>query len=69
MKEATPRSIPRWIHLVFGIPFVGYVYDPSPVLPHYAPVVRFVAIPTLVLLGLWMRKGHLVRRVYARGAN
>jgi hypothetical protein len=27
MKEVTKRSIFRWIHIIFGIPIVGYIYD------------------------------------------
>jgi hypothetical protein len=36
------RSIFRWIHLVFGIPVIGYIYSPFKELPNYAPVVRYV---------------------------
>jgi len=63
MGKATKRWIPRLIHLIFSIPIVGYVYSPFKELPNYAPVVRFVAIPVLVLTGLWMWKGHLLRRL------
>lgn len=52
MKEATKRSILRWIHIVFAIPIAGYVYSPFQELPNYAPVVRFVAVPMIVLTGL-----------------
>jgi hypothetical protein len=62
MNEATKRSILRWIHLVFSIPIVGYVYSPFQELPHYAPVVRYAAVPAIVLSGLWMWKGHVLRR-------
>src|SRR6266487_4044725 len=51
MSNATKRSILRWIHLIFGIPIIGYVYSPFAELPNYAPVVRFVSIP--VLMKLW----------------
>jgi hypothetical protein len=27
MKEATKRSIFRWIHIVFAIPIIGYIYS------------------------------------------
>ena len=66
MKDTTKRSVIRWIHLVFSIPIIGYVYSPFQELPNYAPVVRFVAIPALVLTGLWMWKGHLLRRLFSR---
>jgi hypothetical protein len=63
MKEATKRSIYRWIHIVFGIPTLGYIYDSPTNTPHYAPTIRYVFLPILVLSGLWMWKGHVVRRL------
>jgi len=69
MKDSTKRSILRWIHLVLAIPIAGYVYSPFQELPNYAPVVRYVAVPVIVVTGLWMWKGHLVRRLFSRGAS
>jgi hypothetical protein len=66
MKEATKRSVVRWIHIVFSIPILGYIYSPFEELPKYAPRVRFVVVPFLLLSGLWMWKGHVVRRLISR---
>ena len=66
MREATKRSILRCIHIVLAIPIIGYVYSPFKELPNYAPVVRYVAVPVIVLTGLWMWKGHVVRRLLSR---
>jgi thiosulfate reductase cytochrome b subunit len=66
MREATKRSILRWIHLVLAIPIIGYVYSPFKELPNYAPVVRFVAVPVIALTGLWMWKGQVVRRLLSK---
>ena len=66
ISEAAKRSIFRWIHLIFAIPIIGYVYSPFEELPNYAPVVRFIAIPMIALTGLWMWKGHLVRRLFSK---
>ena len=66
MKEATKRSIVRWIHLVFAIPIVGYIHSPFKELPNYAPVVRYVAFPMIALSGLWMWKGHVLRRLISK---
>jgi glucose-6-phosphate-specific signal transduction histidine kinase len=63
MSQSTKRSILRWIHLVFSIPIIGYVYSPFEDIPEYAPVVRFVAVPVIVLTGLWMWKGHVLGRL------
>ena len=57
MNNATKRSILRWIHLIFAIPILGYIYSPFAELPNYAPVVRFVSIPVLILSGFWMYAG------------
>jgi len=62
ISNATQRTIGRWIHIVFSIPILGYIYSPFENLPQYAPLVRFVFLPVMVLSGLWMWKGHVLRR-------
>jgi predicted tellurium resistance membrane protein TerC len=66
MRDATKRSIIRWVHLIFAIPIVGYIYSPFKELPNYAPVVRYVAFPIIAVTGLWMWKGHLLRRLSSK---
>jgi hypothetical protein len=66
MSSATKRAILRWIHIILSIPILGYVYSPFEETPNYAPAVRFVFLPGLVLSGLWMWKGHVVRRLISR---
>jgi len=66
MNQGTQRSIIRCIHLVFSIPIIGYAYSPFEELPNYAPVVRLVTLPVMVLTGLWMWKGHVVRRLMSK---
>lgn len=63
MKEATKRSMVRWIHIVLAIPILGYIYSPFDQIPNYAAVTRYVYVPILALSGLWLWKGHLVRRL------
>ena len=63
MKDATTRSIFRWIHIICSIPIIGYIYSPFEVIPNYAPATRFVFLPVMLLSGLWMWKGHVVRRL------
>ncbi|MFZ0418094.1 MAG: hypothetical protein WAM04_08305 [Candidatus Sulfotelmatobacter sp.] len=70
MKEATKRSIFRWIHIIFSIAILGYIYSPFDKIPDYAPATRFVFVPVLVVSGLWMWKGHVVRRlIWQRSAQ
>ena len=63
----TDRVIVRGIHIVFSIPILGYIYSPFENLPDYAAPTRYVFIPVMVLSGLWMWKGHVVRRLISNG--
>jgi len=63
MKEATRHSIFRWIHIICGIPILGYIYDSPTDTPNYAWAIRYVFFPVLLISGLWMWKGHVVRRL------
>jgi len=69
MKDATKRSILRWIHMVFSIPILGYIYCPFEEIPKYAPRVRFVVVPVMLLSGFWMWKGHVLRRLISKKAT
>lgn len=66
MKQDRIRTIVRWIHIVFSIPILGYIYNPFEEIPNYAHATRFVFVPILVLAGLWMWKGHVVRNFFSR---
>ena len=66
MTSATKRSILRWIHIVFSIPIIGYVYSPFENIPQYAAPTRYVFLPVLALTGLWMWQGHRIRRLFSR---
>jgi thiosulfate reductase cytochrome b subunit len=68
MTNATKRSILRWIHIALAIPIAGYVYSPFEDIPNYAGPTRYVFVPLLVLTGLWMWKGHVVRRLFSKGS-
>ena len=64
MKDSSKRIIVRWTHIIFSIPILGYIYSPFEELPKFADRVRFVVVPLMVLSGLWMWKGHLLRRLW-----
>ncbi|MGN6371145.1 MAG: hypothetical protein ACTHN5_23055 [Phycisphaerae bacterium] len=66
MSPATQRTIARWIHLLFSIPIIGYIYSPFENLPQYAAPTRYIFFPILALTGLWMWKGHLLRRLFTK---
>ena len=66
MNQSTARTILRWIHVVLAIPIIGYIYSPFDQIPNYARPTRFVFVPVLILSGLWMRKGHVLRRLVSK---
>jgi predicted tellurium resistance membrane protein TerC len=57
MKNATKHSILRWTHLILAIPILGYIYSPFDEIPNYAPAVRYVFVPVMILAGFWMYSG------------
>jgi hypothetical protein len=69
MTHTTQRTICRWLHIVFAIPIIGYIYSPFPDLPDYAPVVRYVAFPIIAVSGLWMWKGHRIAALFSKNSR
>ena len=63
ISDVTRRSILRWIHIILSIPIGGYVYGQPSEVKQYADAVRFAFFPAIVVSGLWMWKGHLIRRL------
>ena len=59
ISAATKRSALRWIHIIFAIPILGYIYSPFEEIPKYAPTTRFVFVPAIMLAGYWMWRGYV----------
>lgn len=66
MKEVNKRSLFRWIHVICGVPIVGYIYDSPSDTPYYAHSIRYGFLPVLAFSGLWMWKGCVLRRMVSR---
>jgi hypothetical protein len=66
VSRGITRSIFRWVHITCGIPILGYIYDSPSDTHNYAFSVRYVFLPVLLLSGLWMWKGHLLRRLISK---
>jgi hypothetical protein len=62
MKASFERKLIRWIHIIFSIPIVGYIYGPVSRLEPGASLVKFVFFPTIVLSGLWLWKGAWMKK-------
>lgn len=69
MKPTTKRSILRWIHIIFGLTILGYIYGPQEEVVKYVSFFRYFYVPMILLSGLWMWKGGQVRAVGAKNVN
>lgn len=65
----TQRTFFRWIHILFGLPILGYIYGPPEEVAPYVGMFRYVFVPVLVLSGLWMWKGQVVQRLLLKNKN
>jgi thiosulfate reductase cytochrome b subunit len=59
MKNATKRSILRWIHLIVTVPILGFVYGKPSDVQQYAGGVQLVFVPLVILTGYWMYSGFM----------
>ncbi|MEO8615667.1 MAG: hypothetical protein ABI600_11040 [Luteolibacter sp.] len=66
MKQNTRRSILRWIHILSGLTLVGYIYGPPAETLQYLPFFRYIYFPVVILSGLLMWKGHVLRRLISK---
>lgn len=66
MKDTTKRSIFRWIHIVFALPLIGFIYGPTAEVDPYRLYCQYLYFPMIALLGLWMWKGHVFVRLFRR---
>jgi hypothetical protein len=66
MKAATERKIIRWFHILISIPVVGLIYGPVKDFPHAVFAIKWIFFPAIVLSGLWLWKGHLVRKKFSK---
>lgn len=62
MKGSTERNLFRWLHILLSIPIIGFIYGPVSQIPEAVVAVRYVIVPMVVLSGLWMWKGHWIKR-------
>jgi thiosulfate reductase cytochrome b subunit len=63
------RTILRWIHILFALPIIGYIYGPPEEVAQYAGMFRYIYVPVLFLSGLLMWKGHVLGRLFSFSRN
>jgi hypothetical protein len=56
----------RWFHIFSSIPVMGYLYGPVKEFPQAVVAIRWVIFPAIVLSGVWLWKGHVVKKWFRR---
>jgi len=69
MTSSAKRSIFRAIHIIFGLPLIGFVYGPPAETEPYRYMFQYIFVPVLLISGVLMWKGHLITRMFSKGSN
>jgi hypothetical protein len=62
MKVSSKRNAVRWLHIIVGCVLATYIYSPWEENVVFQNVTKFLVIPLSAISGLWLWKGHLIRR-------
>jgi hypothetical protein len=61
------RDTFRVLHLLLSIPIIGYIYGPVAHIPQAAFFTRWIAMPAVLLSGLWLwLKPRLLKRLHTK---
>jgi len=63
-KAARIRTIQRWVHIVFGLIVLCYIYSPLSRSIGFQIFVKWLVMPVLVISGLWLWKPQVLNRVF-----
>ncbi len=69
MKSSAKRNIVRWLHIAVGGIIAIYIYSPWGQNPTFQMATKAVVIPLTILSGLWLWKGHLLRKKLKTNQN
>lgn len=63
MKMGVSRTVIRWIHIIFALPLIGFVYGPAAEVEQYRANFQLIFLPVVLVTGLWMWKGSAISRL------
>jgi hypothetical protein len=70
MNVPRQRTVMRMVHLLLSIPILGYLYGPVASIPPAAWFTRWIAMPVVILSGLWMwLKPRIIQYLHQRGVG
>ncbi|WP_184548674.1 hypothetical protein [Mucilaginibacter sp. FT3.2] len=62
MTPALERRLIRWMLLILSVPVLGYIYGPIENRLYATEAVKWVFLPAIVISGLWLWKGHWIKK-------
>ncbi|MBI1372816.1 MAG: hypothetical protein GC159_08660 [Phycisphaera sp.] len=68
MAKFSKRTTLRWIHIIFALPILAYIYGPQDQVQQYVSYFRYIYVPVVALSGLLMWKGHALKRLGSKKA-
>jgi hypothetical protein len=66
MKAAAERNLLRWLHIGTSAVIGTYIYSPLSTILWFQILTKAFVIPATVITGLWMWKGHQLRKKFAK---
>lgn len=69
MKSSTKRNVVRWLHIVVGSVIATYIYSPWGQDPTFQLATKTIVIPLTILSGVWLWKGHLLRKSFKKNRS
>ena len=66
MTSSRKRAVLRWIHIIFALPLLGYIYGPPEETVQYLPYFRFIYLPVVMSTGFWMWNGPAIRQLISK---
>ncbi|MFA5059746.1 MAG: hypothetical protein WC676_03880 [Candidatus Omnitrophota bacterium] len=64
MTASKIRTILRWVHIIIGLILLCYIYSPFHRYILFQAFVKCVAIPIVVVSGLWIWKSSIFNKVF-----
>lgn len=58
------RVVLRWAHIVLGLALLCYVYSPFSRYVAFQIFIKFLAIPFIVISGLWLWKPKIFNKLF-----
>jgi len=64
LRAKKVRIMIRWMHIVFGLIILCYIYSPFHEVVAFQIIMKFGIIPAITFTGLWIWKFKAINRIF-----